>query len=582
MTVATVPDDGRGGEAAGGSRALPPLDGFWFPRAVRERLRVAESGWQTASFVRGRECAADESGAVVARWPRLEHSQWAELLAALRRARSGAPRGAEAVERLGAAMRAVGERLADPADPLHAAALNALPVYTGYSEPMIRFLLQAPALWALDDLAGAFDPGIGTGVAHSWGRLPRLPGRVRFYPERRRRLAGIRHPGRRPGPGGAALFGPPAVPDVVVGYGAGNVPGAALLIVLLSLATTVTGDAPPAVVVRNSRREPLFTPLVLAALEAVDPDLVAAVAVLVWDYEEPQPQAWLIEQADLVIAAAADETIARLGAQVAAARRPPRFHAHGHKVSFSAVAREALDGGVLDLDTVALLTALDSAFWDQNGCLSSRVHFVERGGAASPSEYAQSLTLGLRRLADRLPRGAWPRTQLHERFDKYVGLSGGGRVRVLSEYDDQFVVVLDERGPDAGGTAAVAFQDVVNDCQSRVIVVRPVGDLLELPARYLRSLPAGVLQSLSVAAGRPGGGLDDRLLEFADACGARGVTAVRSAGRGALPQLAYSWDGLLPLDLVCMRPPGRFTTIEFEAPFEAMAATASAVAWLSQ
>jgi hypothetical protein len=63
------------------------------------------------------------------------------------------------------------------------------------------------------------------------------------------------------------------------------------------------------------------------------------------------------------------------------------------------------------------------------------------------------------------------------------------------------------------------------------------------------------------------------MLQFAEACGARGVTAIRTVGRGAFPQLAYSWDGLIPLDLVRQRPPGWFTTIEFEAPYDEMLAT---------
>jgi hypothetical protein len=91
-----------------------------------------------------------------------------------------------------------------------------------------------------------------------------------------------------------------------------------------------------------------------------------------------------------------------------------------------------------------------------------------------------------------------------------------------------------------------------------------------------------MLQSLSVAAGRPGGGLDDRFLQLAEACAACGISAIRSAGRGALPQLAYSWDGLVPLDLVRRRPPGRFATIEVDAPYDAMAATASTLLALSR
>ena len=51
------------------------------------------------------------------------------------------------------------------------------------------------------------------------------------------------------------------------------------------------------------------------------------------------------------------------------------------------------------------------------------------------------------------------------------------------------------------------------------------------------------------------------------------MTAIRVVGRGAFPQLAYSWDGLLPLDLVRRRPAGHFTTIEFDKPFDAMMET---------
>ena len=44
------------------------------------------------------------------------------------------------------------------------------------------------------------------------------------------------------------------------------------------------------------------------------------------------------------------------------------------------------------IDIVALLAGLDSAFWDQNGCLSSRVHFVERAGR--PTTFRPSTPAG--------------------------------------------------------------------------------------------------------------------------------------------------------------------------------------------
>jgi hypothetical protein len=101
------------------------------------------------------------------------------------------------------------------------------------------------------------------------------------------------------------------------------------------------------------------------------------------------------------------------------------------------------------------------------------------------------------------------------------------------------------------------LQRTVNACQGRVVVVRPVKDVMDVPG-YMRWLPASNLQSVSVAMDQA------RVGEFAQAVGACGVTAVRSLGRAAFPQLAYSWDGLLPLDVGRLRPDGHFTTVEFD------------------
>jgi hypothetical protein len=283
----------------------------------------------------------------------------------------------------------------------------------------------------------------------------------------------------------------------------------------------------------------------------------------------------LLSRADQVLIAASDETIEEVRTQVrrAASRRGRsiRFHPHGHKISFTAIGQEMLTASSLDpasgrpvVERVALMAALDSILWDQHGCLSSRIHFVETGAGneAAALDYAGHLKSALTRLAILLPRGAWPRQQLHDRFDYYKQLEAAGLGQVLSDYDDEFVVAIDRRAPNLQ-----TFSRQVNNCQGRVLVVQAVNDLREIASLYLRLLPGRNLQSLSVAVGKPGTGLDDRFLDFATACGECGVTAIRTVGRGAFPQLAYSWDGQIPLDLVAERPAGHFTTIEFDDPY---------------
>jgi len=592
--------------------------GFWLPRHLRDRILAQASGWATTRFARGRECGlecpADEPGAVTACWPVLPLESWTDLLDALAEARSCVPHGEEFWQRLQASLPQAAQRLAEAGEEVLMAERQAplaerqavgaewqviiseaLPAYTGFSEAMIGAMLDTPEMWDLRSVAASFSYRPSKVQAARWERLADLPGRVRFFPKHLHdKIAGY-----VPVAWQMPLFSSPRAPELVVGYGAGNVPGTALIITLLALATTLTGSPPPAVLVRNSRREPLFSPLVLSVLEEVDEDLVATVAVMIWDYDDPALQRNLLGRADLVLAAAGDETIASLEKALKESGAPPaaegqgaaapatavpagparaaaaRFHPHGHKVSFAVVGQEMADS----LDIVSLLTALDSAYWDQFGCLSARIHFVEKAdpGDWITLDYGEHLVSWLRRLAQVLPRGAWPLRQLQDTFDRYKALENApgatGAVRVVSSYEDPFVVVIDERETPGSRPDPYAFATAINDCQGRVIIIRPVYDLMEVPRLYLSLLPSHSLQSLSVAVGRPGAGLTKEFLAFATACGAQGVTAIRVAGRGALPQLAYSWDGFLPLDLVSTRPAGHFTTIEFDSPYEALIET---------
>jgi hypothetical protein len=514
------------------------FDGFWLPRALHERV-LANATWETFWLKGGMLSSQDVPGAVAVRWPQLTPAQWGQLLDGLQQARSVG--GREVLARWQAVLEAARTQLMEKSPAM----METLAACTGYSPAMLIRALWHGDLISPQLLSAALQFQPAWPVASRWEQMPGLPGRVRFFPAGKvRRMLSSFGPFCRPAP--------PV--DLALGYAAGNVPGTALLIALLGgLANYASSDErpTPAVLVRNSRHEPLFAPWVLSIIEAIDPALVAGLAVLVWDYEDEALQRELMRRAGLMVAAAGDDTIAALDGLRARFAPGLRFHRHGHKVSFTVVdlkdASQKAEGGRRKSE-IAFLAALDSAMWDQNGCLSARVHFV-RGDAGA---YAQALAERMRALSTALPRGTTPRRFTHRAFDTYTSLAGTGRVRVHSTYDDDFAVVADERAWDAE-----AFRRVVNACQGRVVIVRPIKSVMEA-AGYLCGLPPSNLQSVSVA--MDGGDAP----AFAERAGACGVTAVRSLGRAAFPQLAYSWDGLLPLDVGRLRPEGHFTTVEFD------------------
>jgi hypothetical protein len=91
---------------------------------------------------------------------------------------------------------------------------------------------------------------------------------------------------------------------------------------------------------------------------------------------------------------------------------------------------------------------------------------------------------------------------------------------------------------------------------------------VDIPSKYLKMLPAKNLQSMSVAFTPDYDIEDPKYQNFLYATVRCGITAIRSLGRGAFPQLSYSWDGFIPLDLVAERPAGYFSTIEFDNPYQ--------------
>jgi hypothetical protein len=220
------------------------------------------------------------------------------------------------------------------------------------------------------------------------------------------------------------------------------------------------------------------------------------------------------------------------------------------------------------LDMVALLASLDVALWERPDCSITKVHFVERGDGQqfhTAEAYGQAVVRSLRKLEGLMPQGGGAKAQAGERFDAYQAQAGV--VQVLSQPDDDFLVILAQQRLKAG-----QFRQLVGDCQGRTVLIVPVDDLFEIPRRYLKALQAGTgatpLQSMGVALGALDSEENDgRLLRFATALGAAGITAMRTIGREAFPQLAYSWDGLIPWDLTVKRPRGHFMAVEFDQPW---------------
>lgn len=295
-----------------------------------------------------------------------------------------------------------------------------------------------------------------------------------------------------------------------------NLPGLAAIPTALSLAS---GSA---ALIKAGRGDRVFPALFAASIAEHDAALGAAVAACYWPGGRRQCEEIALAGADAVIAAGSDDAVSDL-----AARSGPRFAGYGHRVSFAVVAK----------DTVAVAAAAsalaeDIAVWDQRGCLSPRICFVE-GDFDAARAFGARVASALRPLADRLPPAA---PSAAERL----------AVRRFRE-DAEWSALAGERAAlfaldgEADGTvvveAAASFRPTPL-CRS--LRVMPIAGLSALPnlLRPVRSL----LECAGLAAPR-----DRRpaLATMLATCGARRVCAL-----GEMQRPGLEWVGRFAVDVL--------------------------------
>jgi Acyl-CoA reductase (LuxC) len=147
-----------------------------------------------------------------------------------------------------------------------------------------------------------------------------------------------------------------------------------------------------------------FLPRLFAhSLYDADSKLGACLEIAEWPGGSAHLETPLFQEADCVTATGADETLDKIRRQVPV---KTRFLGHGHRVSFGYVAHEALSG--LHPQKVAARAATDIVAWNQLGCLSPHVIYVEHGGGVTAEQFAEILARELARREESEPRGELP------------------------------------------------------------------------------------------------------------------------------------------------------------------------------
>jgi hypothetical protein len=186
-------------------------------------------------------------------------------------------------------------------------------------------------------------------------------------------------------------------PELLAHITAGNLPSPTLISIILGVL------ARSAQFVKCATGATFIPRLFAHSLYDAERKLGACVEIVSWPGGSNDLESALFAEADCVTATGSDETLKALRE-----RLPPtmRFLGYGHRVSFGYVAAEVLSS--FNAKKLAGRAAADVAAWNQLGCLSPHVIYVQDGGVLSPEKFAELLADALAEREEHEPRGELP------------------------------------------------------------------------------------------------------------------------------------------------------------------------------
>ena len=183
-------------------------------------------------------------------------------------------------------------------------------------------------------------------------------------------------------------------PQLLAHLAPGNIPSAVMLDMVLGLL------ARSAQFVKCASGQSFLPRLFAHSFYEAEAKLGACLEVAEWPGGTENLEAALFAEADCVAATGSDETLAAIRGKLPG---HVRLAGYGTRLSFGFVAREALTGR--HPETIAARAALDVAAWNQLGCLSPHVIYVEEGGNIGAEGFADLLAGQLEALEKTHPRG---------------------------------------------------------------------------------------------------------------------------------------------------------------------------------
>ena len=306
-------------------------------------------------------------------------------------------------------------------------------------------------------------------------------------------------------------------PELIAHIGAGNIPNPALMSLTLGIL------ARSAQFLKCASGTSFLPRLFAHSLYEVDHKLGACLEIADWRGGNAALDGALFAEADCVTGTGSDETLAAIRAKLPV---KTRFLGYGHRVSFGYVTSGSLSS--FNAKKIVAKAATDVVAWNQLGCLSPHLIYVEHGGVVSAEGFAEMLAAELAKREEVEPRGEIPT----ETAATIASRRSFYEVRAAHSPDTKFWHSENSTAWTVVYEADARFQ---LSCLNRFIYVKGVTDLKAV----LESADSVRGQVSTIGLAAP----EEQARELALQLGRWGATRICPIGQMQNPPLTWRHDG---------------------------------------
>ena len=305
-------------------------------------------------------------------------------------------------------------------------------------------------------------------------------------------------------------------PDFLVHISAGNIPNPTWTSLVLGLLTR------SAQFVKCGTGTSYLPRLFAHSLYDADHKLGSCLEIAEWRGGHAVLEEVLFAEADCITATGSDETLVSIRGKLPV---QTRFLGYGHRVSFGFVAADVLFGR--NGKRIVAAAADDVVAWNQLGCLSPHVFYVQRGGEMGPEQFAQMLGEELDRREAAEPRGELPQ-------ETAASIASRRAIYEVRAAHSPETLLWQSKDSTAWTVVFEADARFAMSCLHRFVYVKAVADLTE--ALQGADAVRGQVSTVGLAS-------DEKTAELTKQLARWGATRICPIGQMQNPPLAWRHDG---------------------------------------